>query len=112
PDPQAHDHLIAGLNAGPYIVNYSGHGSTGIWASTSYFSGNDVPLLVNGANQSIYTMLTCYNGYFVRPVDDSLGELLLKAPNGGGVATWASTTETTPDLQLLMGDRFYRQISF
>lgn len=110
-DPNAHANLIAGMNSGPFIVNYSGHGSTGIWGSTSYFNLNDVPTLVNGSNQSIYTMLTCLSGSFTRPVDDSLGESLLKAPNGGAVATWASTTTTTPDLQLLMGDRFYNRMS-
>jgi len=111
PDPQAHAHLLSGLNSGPFIVNYSGHGSAGIWASTGYFSNNDVPTLVNGSNQSIYTMLTCLNGLFIRPADDSIAEMLVKAPNGGGVAAWASSTDTTPDLQLLMGDRFYRQLS-
>jgi len=56
-------------------------------------------------------MLTCFNGFFLRPNIDSLGETLLKAPNGGAVATWASTTETTPDYQLTMGAEFYHLIT-
>jgi hypothetical protein len=112
-DPQARARLLAGVNAGPHIVNYAGHGSAGIWGSSSFFSTADVPSLVNGSNTSIYTMLTCLNGYFIRPrpSDDSIAEALLKAANGGAVAAWASTTDTTPDLQLLMGDRFYQQIA-
>lgn len=110
-DPQAHANLMAALNAGPYIVNYAGHGSAGLWASASFFGLADVPALSNGPNQSIYTMLTCLNGYFIRPVDDSLAEALLKAPNGGAVATWASSTDTTPNFQMLMAQRFYDQIS-
>lgn len=109
--PQAHEQIMAALNDGPYIANWSGHGSAGVWGSPAFFSINHVPLLVNGNEQSIYTMLTCLSGYFIRPVDDSISEALVKAPNGGGVATWASTTETTPDLQLLMGERFYQQIA-
>ena len=111
PDPQAHANLMAALNAGPYIVNYAGHGSAGLWASASFFGIADVPALSNGPNQSIYTMLTCLNGYFIRPVDDSLAEALLKAPNGGAVVTWASSTDTTPNFQMLMAQRFYDQIS-
>ena len=110
-EPQAHDHIIAALNAGPYIANWSGHGSSNSWGPTSFFNISDVPSLVNGEQQSIYTMLTCLNGYFIRPVSDSMSEALIKAPNGGGVATWASTTDTTPDPQLVMGERFYEQIA-
>jgi len=109
PDPNAHTRLMSALNAGPYIVNYAGHGTAGIWDSSSFFSTSDVAALTNAPNWSIYTMLTCLNGYFIRPrpTDDSIAEALLKAPNGGAVASWASSTDTTPDLQLLMGDRFY-----
>lgn len=110
PDPQAQANLLSALNLGPYIVNYAGHGSAGVWGATSFFSLTDVSQLANSSNQSLYTMLTCFNGYFIRPNADSLAEALLFAPNGGGAATWASTTETTPDLQMLMGSRFYNQV--
>jgi hypothetical protein len=40
-----------------------------------------------------------------------LGEALLKAPNGGGVAVWASTGKTTPDVQEVLAARFYNQLS-
>lgn len=103
--------LMTQLNLGPYIVNYSGHGSTGLWASTAFFSNNNVPLLTNSTRMSIYTMLTCLNGYYVNPYSDSLGERLLKATNGGSVMSWASAGKTTPDIQAMMGLRFYEQIA-
>ena len=56
-------------------------------------------------------MLTCLNGYFFAPVNDSLSEVLLKSQNGGAVVTWASTGLTTPDIQTIMGDRFYNQVN-
>lgn len=109
-DPMAHQNLMNALNTGKYIVNYSGHGAAGTWATSAFFSVNDVPFLTNANNQSIFTMLTCLNGYFTHPQNDSIGEALLKAPNGGGVATWSSSTETTPDYQLTLGAEFYREI--
>jgi hypothetical protein len=111
PDPNANANLMAGLNQGPHIVNYAGHGSAGAWDSSSFFDIAHVPALANGSNQSIYTMLTCLNGLFTRPVNDSLAEALLKSTNGGAAAAWASTTDTTPDMQSLMAVRFYDQIS-
>jgi hypothetical protein len=111
-DPFAHQNLLNAINSGKYIVNYAGHGGAGVWASAAFFGTADVQTLTNAANPSIFTMLTCFNGFFLRPrpTDDSLGEALIKASNGGAAATWASTTETTPDYQLTMGSEFYRLV--
>lgn len=113
PDPQAHTNLMNGLNTGMFIVNYAGHGTSGVWGNLTFFNSNDPPLLTNGHRQSIFTMLTCYNGVFFRPspVAESVSERLLFAQNGGGAVTWASTTETTPDFQFTMGAQFYNDVS-
>lgn len=109
--PTAQADLIAAMNTGKYLVNYSGHGSTGLWASSSFFSITNVPQLsMPPASRPIYTMLTCLNGFFVGVTNDSLSEVLLKSPNGGAVAAWASSGETTPDVQEIMALRFYNQI--
>jgi hypothetical protein len=54
-------------------------------------------------------MLTCLNGFFAGQ-NVSLAEGLLNSTVGGGVAVWASTGETTPDIQEIMGTRFYNQV--
>ncbi len=109
--------LVTSMNTGPYIVNYSGHGSTGAWAATSFFSVFNVTC-TNGAthcvnnvnNESIYTMLTCLNGFFHGASADSLAESLLFAEDKGAVAAWASTGLTTADVQEIMGQRFFQKI--
>lgn len=113
PDPQAHTNLMNGLNTGMFIVNYAGHGTSGVWGNLTFFNSNDPPLLTNTHRQSIFTMLTCYNGVFFRPspVAESVSERLLFAQNGGGAVTWASSTETTPDFQFTMGAQFYNDVS-
>jgi len=108
-DSNAKATLLAEINAGKYVVNYSGHGSTGLWASSSFFGIGDVPSL-NNTDQSLFTMLTCLNGYFIRPVPDSLSEMLLKSTAGGGVAVWSSSGSTTPDVQEVMAKRFFNQL--
>jgi hypothetical protein len=102
--------LMTELNAGRFLVNYSGHGATAAWATNAFFSGAQASELTNTDKLSIFTMLTCLNGYFVSQ-SDSLSEFLLKNPNGGAVATWASTGLTTSGVQELMATRFYNQIA-
>jgi hypothetical protein len=102
--------LINQINNGRFLVNYSGHGNLGVWASQNFFSKNNVPQLTNAGNLSVFTMLSCLNGYFIDPTEDSLSELLLNTNNGGAVAAWSSSGLTTPDIQEIMATRFYNQI--
>ncbi|MEP6847321.1 MAG: C25 family cysteine peptidase [Acidobacteriota bacterium] len=116
-DAGAQQSLVNAINTGKYLVNYSGHGSTGVWATTGFFGNpnvvncNGLPTCVNNPNhESVFLALTCLNGYFLNSVNQSLSETLLNATNGGAVAVWASTGETTPDVQEEMGQRFYSQV--
>ena len=103
--------LMQQLNSGKFIVNYSGHGNVGVWAANTFFTTAMATQLTNGGEKlSIFTMLTCLNGYFIQPTD-SLSEGLLKNPNGGAVVVWASTGLTTPDIQEVMATRFFNQIA-
>lgn len=110
-DSNARPNLLNELNTGKFIVNYSGHGASGLWSSTGFYSILDVPNISNGNNLSIFTMLTCLNGYFLRTDASSLAEDLLYSSNGGGVVVWSSTSETTPDVQEIMARRFYQTLS-
>lgn len=105
--------LISEMNTGRFFINYAGHGTAGAWTSRSFFNKTDAAALTNGNNLSVFTLLTCLNGYFVppNPLSESLAEVLLKAPNGGSPAVWASTGETTPDIQEIMATRFFQQLS-
>ncbi len=117
-DPMAQQNLVNALNAGigRYIVNYSGHGTTGNWVNSAFFGVNNYngavgfPQVTN-PNYSLYTMLTCLNGYFINPYNDSLSEVMFKTSVGGSVANWSSAGLTTPDIQLVMAERFYQQLA-
>lgn len=107
----AQSDLVAEMNKGKFIVNYAGHGSTGLWASSSFFGINNVAQLTNSTGPTIFNMLTCLNGFFLLPNNDSLSERLLKSDTGGAVSAWASTSETTADIQLIMGRRFFNKLA-
>jgi hypothetical protein len=109
-DTDAHNKIITSLNAGKYIVNYSGHGTVTSWSSSSsFFSASHANQLTN-SNLTIFTMLTCLNGYFIDR-NNSFSESALFAPGGGAVTVWASSGLTTPDVQEIMAKRFYKNLS-
>ncbi len=108
-EANAQANLLAAMNAGKFVINYSGHGTTGAWAASNFFANSVVPQLNNPGNEAVYTMLTCLNGYFLG-TNVSLGENLLHATNGGAAASWASTGLTTPDIQEVMATRFYDRL--
>jgi hypothetical protein len=106
-DLTAHSQIIAGLNQGPRLANYFGHGSNGIWSGAGLLSSTDAPSLTNTSRLSVFTMMTCFNGYFHDAYNESLSEALLKS-QGGAVAVWASTGLTEPKGQNVIGEEFYR----
>ena len=118
-DPMGQNNFINAVNSttGKYVVNYAGHGTISSWVNQNFFGtfnfiGADGFPQVNNVNkESIFTMLTCLNGYFIQPNATGLAEVALHHQNGGAVASWASTGKTTPDVQLVLALRFYSQLS-
>ncbi len=97
--------LVDKLNAGPFLVNYLGHGSVEVW--DDLLDDTAAGGLSNG-HPSVYVVMNCLNGFFHDLYTTSLAETLLEAP-GGAVAVWASSTladftqQPTLDQEFLMG---------
>ena len=108
-DSVAHQQIVSGIDAGPAIVNFSGHGSITIWRG-GLLTSADAPNLSNGQNPSFFVMANCLNGYFQDPTVPSLGEALLGAENGGAIGVWASSGMTDPRYQSPMNQEFFRQL--
>ena len=103
-DAQTHTDIINHFNSGQVLVVYSGHGNTNIWGG-SIFSTDDAMALTNGNKLPFVVVMDCLNGFFTVPQasGQSLAEALVKAPNGGAVASFASSGLTIPDGQHAMG---------
>lgn len=106
PDP--HGAVVSALNAGPAVVDYLGHGSVDVWEG--FFGGGDASTLTNGRKLPFVVTMTCLNGFFHDVYMESLAEVLLKNPNGGASAVWASSSLTEPAGQSLMNQELFRQI--
>lgn len=105
----AHADIIDAMNSGSLLMTYIGHASVEIWAN-NIFSSSDAMALTNGNRLPVVVALNCLNGYFHDVYTLSLAEALLKAPSGGAVAVWASSTLTEPDQQALVGHELFSNL--
>ncbi len=98
--------LYTALSSGQRLVNYIGHGSASVWRG-NLLTDKDA-LALNNPHLPVFVMMTCLNGYFAEPGFDSLAEALVKAPDGGAIAAWASTGVTLPETQAAIDQAFFR----
>jgi hypothetical protein len=104
-----HADIMTAMNSGSLLTTYIGHASVEIWADY-VFSSTDATTLTNGSRLPFVVTLNCLNGYFHDVYTFSLAEALMKAPNGGAVGVWASSTLTEPDQQALMGQALFASL--
>jgi hypothetical protein len=102
-DPQMRSQIISKIQENPMVVTYTGHGSTGIWASANVLRDTDVASFAND-KLAFFMLMTCLNGYTHSPYNDSLAEVFVKTQNGA-IAVWASSGSTYASDQILMSRR-------
>jgi hypothetical protein len=78
--------ILDWLQAGVWLVQYSGHGAINLWASEMLLKTVDVPGLTNGARLPVVMVFNCLDGYFIHPATQSLAETLQRRQGGGAVA--------------------------
>ena len=100
--------VVAALNAGKLLANYAGHGSQEMWTTHDSFGSAEAMGLTNGSALPFVVSMTCLNGFFSDVYADGLAETLLKAPNGGAAAVWASSGLTEPGAQSVMNQELFR----
>jgi uncharacterized repeat protein (TIGR01451 family) len=103
--------LFSALNDRPSIVNYIGHGSIIGWSNTSILTTDDIASFDGSGSTPFYVMMTCLNAMFGDVYSTSLGEALLRVPNGGAVAVWASSGMSDPPPQNAVNRELYRVLA-
>jgi hypothetical protein len=105
-----HDEIVNGINQGPLVVNFMGHGSVEVWTGGSIFSTWDAANLNNGNRFPVFLIMTCLNGYYQNPFRESLAESLVRSDAGGGIAVWTSSGMTGPAPQLALSRALFKQL--
>jgi hypothetical protein len=108
-DATAKGELLAAIERGERLINYTGHGTVNGWHG-ALLTNDDVSRLTNKEHLPVFVMMTCLNGYFADPGSTSLAESLVSAEDGGAVAVWASSGMTPPEGQAVMNQQLYRLI--
>ncbi len=106
-DAETKMNIVSNLNSGTSVTVYSGHGNVTLWRG-SVFTASDAMGLTNGNRLSFVVVMDCLNGYFADPTLRSLAESFIAAPNGGAVASFASSGLTIPDGQHEMGLQMFQ----
>ena len=106
-DAVAKSELTSELNHGQTLVNYLGHGSVDVWHA-NWLTAAEARALANYYFPFVVSM-TCLNGYFHDPHQESLGEGLLEGP-GGAVAVWASSGLTESAAQVPVDEALLRAL--
>ncbi|GAA4846131.1 type IX secretion system sortase PorU [Algivirga pacifica] len=99
--------LLEAIRQGSLIVNYSGHGSTAVWADERILRYNDVLDLNNKNRLPLFVTATCEFGRYDHPVITSAAEELLLNPKGGGVALLTTTRPVTSHTNFKLNKAFY-----
>ena len=105
----AREILLDTLATGVDFVSYSGHGTVDRWRG-DVLTTADVPGLRNGHALPIFTMMNCLNGLFQEPLLEGLGEALIRDPDVGAAAVWASSGTTPSSEQELLVKAFYQEL--
>lgn len=102
--------IIASINSGKSIVNFMGHGNVTSWTGAPILTNTDPVNFTNATQLNVFVQLTCLNGSFTDVNSSCLAEEMMRSPNGGAVAVWASSGETFPDGQVNISMRFYDDV--
>jgi hypothetical protein len=106
--PNAPAAILNAFNNGSLMVNYNGHGSVEVWSNV--FGSGQAAALTNGNKLPFVVAMNCLNGYYHDLFTDSLGEVLLRNPNGGATGVWASSALTSPHLQAQMNAELMKHL--
>jgi hypothetical protein len=101
------EQLLRGLNDGPLVVSYAGHGSEDLWAG-SVLTSADADLLTNRDRPVVLLGMTCLNGVFHSVWKTGLAEAMLLAERGGAVAAFASSGLTHAVDQVALNQHLLR----
>ena len=89
--PNANAAIDDQIFQGTFLVNYNGHGNTGVWASERILTSDDYNLWNNSNMLPFMITATCDFGQFDHPQFVSAAEQLMIKGNGGVIAIVTTT---------------------
>jgi len=116
--PSVNPAIINGWNEGRLVINYTGHGSTDLWAHEHIFERQiSIPLLNNVNKYPLLTIASCDLARWDDPYAVSAGEQLVNEANKGAIGVIAAVRPvySSPNAEFnnLLWDNFaYKKDTF
>ncbi len=97
-----HSTLADALQAGAFMVQFTGHGAPERWTHESIWRSSHIPALVNGEKLPLIMTFNCLDGYFAHPdpARFSIAELMQRHAGGGSIAAVSPSGLGTTSHQL------------
>ena len=102
--------ILATLNSGVALPNFTGHSGPLDWTFSGLFSSADAGALTNAAAPTVVTQWGCWNTYYVDPYEDTLGHLFMLNPNGGAAAVLGASTLTSASAERELALEVYSRL--
>jgi hypothetical protein len=109
PLEQARARLLQGIDTGASLIDFVGHGGLDRLSAGGLLTSADVSGLTNGERLPVVTAMTCTVNRFAVPGVSSLGELLVKSPDGGAAAVWGPSGLSVHSEARQLAETFYRR---
>jgi hypothetical protein len=113
---EAQNALIAAFNEGALLYTYFGHASwhqEAVLETDGYaplFHLDHIPQLNNRRRWPVVLHMTCYTGYYIHQVDDTLDETLLRTSDVGAVAVWGPSGNGLAPGHNVLHRSFYQSV--
>jgi hypothetical protein len=109
-DGNTHHKIMSAIDDGLGLVYYLGDGSDSAWGDQAVLQNTDAQGLRNAPKLPILNTFTCRSGSFAHPSKDSLAENLLRATNGGIIASVAPSGTIKDEFEPQLSTLFYEQL--
>lgn len=104
PVAAAHDLLMARMNEGVALVNFTGHSGTTHWTWQGLLTAAHVKALSNAEKPMVVAQYGCWNTYHVQPGYSTMAHNFVLGENQGAAAVMGAATLTDAGAERLLGE--------
>ncbi len=102
--------LLAALGEGRALAHYFGHAGNAQWADEHLLDTGMLAGLAGTQRASVVLSWACESDWYQYDLGSSLGEALLRVPQGGAVASFGPSGISEPVLQRMLYQRLYAHL--
>jgi hypothetical protein len=96
--------LLAAMNGGTALVNFTGHSGPQEWTFDNLFANADAAGLTNAGKPFVVVQWGCWNTYYVDPIYSYLVQKFLFSGDKGAAAVLGGTTLVDSTSEQMLGD--------